>query len=273
LSDAALDPHLHPRCIVPICAAVFKRLFSRKAEAPAAVHRAPAGERIYAIGDIHGRLDLLDALLAKIDADDGERGPAKTRLIILGDLPDRGPDSRGVIERLMALAQTNTDIIFLIGNHEELMIRTWEGDRQVAGTFNRVGGRATLLSYGVSSDEYDSWDLSELAEKTARYVPQSHIDFMRGFRDYYRAGDYLFVHAGIAPGIAIEDQDPVDMRWIRRSFLESTADHGVMVVHGHTITGSVDERPNRIGIDTGAFESGILTAIGVEGEDRWFLST
>ncbi len=252
---------------------MFKRLFSRKTETPTAVHKAPAGERIYAIGDIHGRLDLLDQLLAKIDADDAERGKAKTRLIILGDLPDRGPESRGVIERLMALASTNDEIILLIGNHEELMIRTWEGDRQVAGTFNRVGGRATLLSYGVDPEDYDSWDLTDLAQNMSRYVPQSHIDFMRGFRDYYQAGDYLFVHAGIAPGIAIEDQDPLDLRWIRRTFLESTADHGAMVIHGHTITDSVDERPNRIGIDTGAFGSGILTAIGVEGADRWFLST
>lgn len=253
---------------------MFKRLFSRKAAVPApTAHRAPAGERIYAIGDIHGRLDLLDELLAKIGTDDAARSPAKTTLVILGDLPDRGPDTRGVVERLMGLAAASSDIIFLMGNHEELMIRTWEGDRQVAGTFNRVGGKATLLSYGVRSDVYDSWDLAELANQTVHYVPRDHIDFMRSFRDYYQSGDYLFVHAGIAPGIAIEDQDPIDLRWIRRSFLESTSDHGAMIIHGHTITDRVDERPNRIGIDTGAFGSGVLTAIGIEGGDRWFLST
>ncbi len=253
---------------------MFKRLFSRKAAVPApTAHRAPAGERVYAIGDIHGRLDLLDELLAKIGTDDAARSPAKTTLVILGDLPDRGPDTRGVVERLMGLAAASSDIIFLMGNHEELMIRTWEGDRQVAGTFNRVGGKATLLSYGVRSDVYDSWDLAELANQTVHYVPRDHIDFMRSFRDYYQSGDYLFVHAGIAPGIAIEDQDPIDLRWIRRSFLESTSDHGAMIIHGHTITDRVDERPNRIGIDTGAFGSGVLTAIGIEGGDRWFLST
>lgn len=262
-ASPALHPYLH---------FVFKRLFSRKPETPAVVHAAPVGERIYAIGDIHGRLDLLNYLLAQIEADSAARGPAKTTLISLGDLPDRGPDSRGVVERLMALSDRD-EIILLAGNHEELMIRCWEGDRQVAATFNRAGGRATLLSYGVTPEQYDHWDLDEMIAQMPNFIPASHIDFMKGFHDYYQAGDYLFVHAGIAPGIAIEDQDPVDLRWIRRSFLESNADHGVMVIHGHTITQTVDERPNRIGIDTGAFGSDVLTAIGIEGTDRWFLST
>ena len=212
-------------------------------------------------------------MLARIDADDAGRTPARTTLVILGDLPDRGADSKGVIERLIQLKDSGGDIIFLMGNHEELFIRIWEGEREIAATFNRAGGRETMLSYGVSPEEYDAWDFGELAAKAHKYVPQDHIDFLRSFQDWYKAGDYLFVHAGIAPGIAIEDQTPEDLRWIRRSFVESEVDHGVMVIHGHTITQAVDEQPNRIGIDTGAYASGKLTAIGIEGSERWFLST
>ncbi len=252
---------------------MFSKLFRRKEEVPPRTWSAPVGERLYAIGDIHGRLDLLNLLLAKIEADDATRPEAKTKLIILGDLPDRGPESRGVIEKLMRMAAASPDIVFLMGNHEEMMIRTYEGDRQVAGTFNKTGGRETMLSYGVAPELYDSWDLGTFAAKAADYIPADHIDFLRSFQNWHRAGDYLFVHAGIAPGIAIEDQDPVELRWIRRTFIESTDDHGAMIIHGHTVTDGVDVRPNRIGIDTGAFQSGVLTAIGLEGNDRWFIAT
>ena len=257
----------------PYLPSVLKRLFKRATESPERVWTAPAGRRLYAIGDIHGRLDLLDQLLDTIDADDATRGPAETSLIMLGDLPDRGPESRGVIERLKSLQSGSDNIVFLMGNHEELLIRAWEGDRNIAATFNKAGGRATMLSYGVSEADYDGWNLDELIEKVADYVPADHIAFLRSFQEIYRAGDYLFVHAGIMPGVAIEDQAPEDLRWIRRTFIESQADHGVMVIHGHTITAAVDEQPNRIGIDTGAFATGILSAIGIEGSERWFLST
>ena len=233
----------------------------------------PEGERVYAIGDIHGRLDLFNRLLTTIDADNAGRAPARTTLVLLGDLADRGSDSRGVIERAMALTASGDNIVCLMGNHEELLMRVWDGERSSAGTFNRVGGRETLLSYGVTEKDYDKWDLGEMTEATRRIVPEAHIDFLRGFKDWHQMGDYLFVHAGIRPGHAIEDQDATDLRWIRREFTESDVDHGVMVIHGHTITAAVDERPNRIGIDTGAFGSDILTAIGIEGSERWFLET
>ena len=254
---------------------MFKRLFSRKA-APEPVapptRSLAAGERIYAIGDIHGRLDLLDTLLAMIARDDAARGKARTRLVFLGDLPDRGPDSRGVIERLMALRETK-DCIFLMGNHEEIVTRVWEGERQMASTFNRAGGRATLMSYGLSGEEYDACTLDEMVNHAARIIPKAHIDFLRSFRPWYQSGDYLFVHAGIMPGLHIEDQDEVDLRWIRDRFTNSQEDHGALVIHGHSITDAVDERPNRIGIDTGAYASGILTALALEGEERWLLQT
>ncbi len=253
--------------------AVLKRLFKSFSETAPRGFRAPEGERIYAIGDIHGRLDLLDALLTKIDDDDASREPAKTILVILGDLMDRGPDSRGVINRMMQIDAVSDRIIFLSGNHEELMIRAWEGERTIMGTFNRAGGKETLMSYGVPAEQYDAWDLGHAMDALQELVPAEHIQFLKGFRNWYKAGDYLFVHAGIRPGIDIEDQTAEDLRWIRGGFLDVDDDFGAMVIHGHTITKTVDERHNRIGIDTGAYGSGVLTAIGLEGSERWFIST
>ena len=163
--------------------------------------------------------------------------------------------------------------ILLMGNHEEILIRAWEGDRKAAGLFHRVGGRETLLSYGVSEADYDACDLGDLADLIAAHVPIEHIAFMRNFVDQWQCGDYLFVHAGIRPGLPLDEQRASDMRWIRREFLDDPRDHGMMVVHGHSITEAVDERPNRIGIDTGAFASGKLTALGIEGTEKWVIST
>lgn len=251
---------------------VLRKLFARAEPALPRQHRLPDGERIYAIGDIHGRVDCLDILLDRIARDDADRACAKTKLVFLGDLTDRGPDSREVVERAMQIDE-HLDAIFLMGNHEEILIRTWEGDRSAAGLFNRVGGRETLMSYGVDPHDYDKCDLGELAALTERVVPREHIAFMRRFEDSHVAGNYLFVHAGIRPGIALEMQNPSDLRWIRRDFLDDATDHGVMIVHGHSITDAVDERANRIGIDTGAFSSGQLTALGLEGAERWYLAT
>ena len=153
------------------------------------------------------------------------------------------------------------------------MIRAWEGDRKAAGLFHRVGGRETLLSYGVTEIEYDACDLGDLADLIGKYVPVEHIAFLRKFVDQWQCGDYLFVHAGIRPGVPLDEQRDSDLRWIRREFLDDPRDHGVMVVHGHSITEAVDEQPNRIGIDTGAFASGKLTALGIEGTEKWVLST
>jgi serine/threonine protein phosphatase 1 len=163
--------------------------------------------------------------------------------------------------------------VLLMGNHEEILIRAWEGDRKAAGLFHRVGGRETMLSYGVTEAEYDACDLADLAELVGDRVPIDHIAFMKNFIDFWQCGDYLFVHAGIRPGLPLDEQRASDMRWIRRDFLDDLRDHGTMVVHGHSITEEVDEQPNRIGIDTGAFASGKLTALGIEGTERWVLST
>jgi serine/threonine protein phosphatase 1 len=252
---------------------VLKRLFGRSVKSEPRRFAVPAGQRVYAVGDIHGRRDLLDLLLARIDADDEARGPADTRLIFLGDLVDRGNDSRGVVERLMALGRSSDNVTFLKGNHEELFVKVCAGDARATGLFHRVGGRATMLSYGMSEDDYDGADFGELTAMITDHVPPSHIAFLDGFDDWMIVGDYLFVHAGIRPGLTIDEQEPSDLRWIRTEFTEDDSDHGLMVVHGHSITQTVDERANRIGVDTGAFASDVLTAIGIEGEERWFIDT
>ncbi len=252
---------------------VLKRLFGRPKEASPSIWRAPVGWRLYAVGDIHGRLDLLNRLIDLIGQDDVARGPAHTQIIFLGDLVDRGSDSRGVVERLIEFGKLNDQVRFLSGNHEEILIRAWGGDKRATGLFNRVGGRDTMLSYGMTDDEYDSLDLTELAVRIADYVPRAHIDFLDSFDDYIEAGDYLFVHAGVRPGLLITEQETSDLRWIRKEFTEYDGKHSHMIVHGHSITEDVDTRHNRIGIDTGAFASGKLTAIGIESDQRWFLST
>jgi serine/threonine protein phosphatase 1 len=250
---------------------VFRKFFAR-AEPELLVHALPAGERIYAIGDIHGRRDCLDRLLVAIDEDEKSRAPADTTVVFLGDLVDRGNDSKGVIERVMQVSKAR-HCVLLMGNHEEILIRAWEGDRKATGLLHRVGGRETLMSYGVTAHEYDSGDIDDLTILVGERVPVAHIAFLRSFIDQWQRGDYLFVHAGVRPGVAFDEQRPSDLRWIRREFLEDDRDHGAMIVHGHSITEEVDVQPNRIGIDTGAFASGKLTALGIEGAETWVIST
>ena len=235
--------------------------------------RAPDGERIYAIGDIHGRLDLFDRLLDLIREDDERRERLDTRIILLGDLVDRGPESRGVVERAMTLRDGPIGTRFLMGNHEEVFVRAVGGDLKALRMLLRIGGRETVLSYGVSPEDYRNLDFEDLSALLHEKVPQDHVDFLAGFEDWIEAGDYLFVHAGIRPGVELAEQTAADMRWIRQDFLRHRESHGRLVVHGHSISEDVDVRPNRIGIDTGAFATGRLTAIGLEAADRWFLST
>ena len=236
-------------------------------------HAVPDGRRIYGVGDIHGRLDLRDRLLEAIEEDDRARGRAASEIIFLGDLVDRGPDSRGVVDRLMALAAGPRPVRFLMGNHEEVFLRALEGDVRALRFLIRIGGRETLLSYGIAEEEYRGLDFEDLARLAQERVPRSHVRFLAAFENWIEIGDYLFVHAGLRPGIAIAEQSTSDLCWIRDDFLKHRDSFGKMVVHGHSITEGVDIRPNRIGIDTGAFASGRLTAIGLEKEERWFLST
>lgn len=231
----------------------------------------PDGYRLYAVGDIHGRDDLLGELLAIIERDMAERGPARLVLVFLGDLIDRGPDSRGVLERLRTYRSQAARTVFLTGNHEEVLLRILDGDAELIADWLRFGGAECLQSYGADPDHIRNLPLVEALAAVREAISASHVEFLKTFDDTFRAGDYLFVHAGIRPGVALTEQVAVDLRWIREPFLSDSADHGHVVVHGHTIREEVDERSNRIGIDTGAYRHGVLTAIGLEGTNRWFV--
>lgn len=250
-----------------------QRLINLVANRRPRTHRVPEGRRVYAVGDIHGRLDLLDALLARIEDDSVARGPAEVLVIFLGDLVDRGPDSRGVVERLIDYSRGSITTRFLMGNHEEVFVRAVGGDLKSLRFLLRIGGRATILSYGIDEDQYRELDFETLSAELQARVPAEHVAFLSAFEESVEVGDYLFVHAGVRPGVGLAEQKPSDLRWIRDDFLLHRDDFGKLVVHGHSITQEVDIRANRIGIDTGAYESGRLTAIGLEGGERWFLST
>lgn len=255
--------------------AMLGRLFKKvAAPRPLDSARVPDGIRVYAIGDIHGRDDLLNSLLQKIEADDLARGPADTQIIFLGDLMDRGPGSAAVIETAMALKASGKNVRFLMGNHEEVFLNACRnGDKKVTRFFLRIGGETTVLSYPITRAEYIGLDMEQLTERLKTLVPQSHIDFVKSFEDQIVIGDYAFVHAGIRPGVPLSEQKPSDMRWIREDFVSQRGDLEKVIIYGHTIYDEVDERGSRIGIDTGAYDSGKLTALALEGGERWYLQT
>lgn len=234
--------------------------------------RGPSGARAYAIGDVHGRLDLLERMIATIDRDRHDNGRARDYLILLGDLIDRGPDSRGVIEFLMRLPSEGIRPIFLMGNHEEMMLRVLGDEPEAVHQWLTYGGYEFAQSYGVEVGRLATLAPTEAAAMIRTAVPASHFSFIEGFADSFTFGDFLFVHAGLRPGKSLADQDPHDLRWIREEFLNDETDHGCMVVHGHTISAAPEEMENRIGIDTGAYQTGILTALRIEGAKRRMIS-
>ena len=233
----------------------------------------PDGYRIYAVGDVHGCDGLLAEILDRIETDAAARPPASTIIIFLGDLIDRGPDSAAVVERLCNHAPSNVRLVFLAGNHEEVLLRILDGDDQLVGDWLRFGGAECMLSYGVDPKRLKRLSSAQAVAAIRAAIPAHHVTFLEGFNDTFRAGDYLFVHAGIRPGLPLAEQSQADLRWIREPFLKDMSDHGFVVVHGHTISQGVVEQANRIGIDTGAYRSGVLTALVLEGSERWLLQT
>jgi serine/threonine protein phosphatase 1 len=233
----------------------------------------PAGHRLYAIGDVHGRLDLLDVLLDQIHEDDAGRRPADTHVLLLGDLIDRGPYSAGVVRRVMAGDDRFASLRALKGNHEASLLSVLAGDTRWLQSWLDYGGRASLRSWGVDDMVLRSEDEEMIVAAACASVPPDEQAWLADLPTRHRAGDYLFVHAGVRPGVPIEAQSDEDMLWIRGEFLNDKSDHGVVVVHGHTICRAPETRPNRIGIDTGAYLSGTLTALGLEGTERWFIDT
>ncbi|MDT0574628.1 metallophosphoesterase family protein [Croceicoccus sp. F390] len=235
----------------------------------------PDGQRVYAIGDVHGRLDLFRKMINAIEADNHARSPAEVTVILLGDLIDRGPDSAGVI-RLARQWSERRDVRLLLGNHEEMFLGALASP-DLLRHFLRIGGRETVESYGLPNAAFDL-PADEICDMLVELVPPSDIAFLEAMEDQIRIGDYLFVHAGIRPGVTPEQQETGDLRWIREPFLSHRQPHGFCVVHGHTISDEVEQVPSadhpyRIGIDTGAYATGRLTAIGLQGSDRWFMET
>lgn len=226
------------------------------------------GERIYAVGDIHGRLDLLTEMIGRIHADLAARPHPRPLLVFLGDYVDRGPDSRGVIETLIGLKQGRLPTAFLLGNHDRYVQAYLEDPEWYDLTFHwlaeNLGGSRTLASYGIA--EADPARPAATRDPFAAAFPPSHKAFLDSASLWMRRGGYLFVHAGIRPGVALDAQDPEDLIWIREPFLTSGDDFGFKVVHGHTICKAVEHHPNRIAVDTGAFRTGILSCVVLEGD-------
>lgn len=236
----------------------------------ASTARIPAGERVYAIGDIHGCLDLFEALIAAIEADDEASSYAVTTVILLGDLVDRGPGSAGVVARARAWQQQRK-LRILTGNHEEMFLKSFDNPEMLRH-FLRHGGRETLLSYGIGKKAYMSATLEEVMTLMAKQVPADERAFIEGFEDSIALGDYLFVHAGVDPAAALDAQKVHDLRWIREPFLSHDQPLEKVVVHGHTIIDAPVDNGVRIGIDTGAYSSGILTALVLEEDRRRYIS-
>jgi serine/threonine protein phosphatase 1 len=235
-----------------------------------------ADRRVYAIGDVHGRLDLLVELLDMIGRDDWRRKQRdETCLVLLGDYVDRGPQSRDVIDFIIKLREQWPNMTCLMGNHEQVFQMALNGDEQAVRFFTRdgVGGCETLMSYGITRRQTKELAPGELWDLMDKAVPQDHKDFLASLNSQAIIGDYAFVHAGIQPGVPLADQEDTDLYWIRDAFLECDEPHPYMIVHGHSIRESVEMRSNRIGIDTGAYATGRLTAIGLEGTECWFMAT
>ncbi|MGH7008739.1 MAG: metallophosphoesterase family protein [Stellaceae bacterium] len=241
----------------------------------AAAPAVPAGSRIYAIGDVHGRLDLLTRLHALITADAAD-APVQRRVIVyLGDYIDRGPDSRGVVGLLLQPPLPGFESIHLLGNHEDYMLQFLE-HAEVGPHWCAYGGLATLASYGVrppSGFTPYAADFETARRALADKIPSAHLDFLRGLKLTHAEGGYLFVHAGVRPGVALSDQQAEDLLWIRDKFLNWPDDFGACVVHGHTIVETPEQHANRIAIDTGAFATGRLTALVLDGTERRFIQT
>jgi diadenosine tetraphosphatase ApaH/serine/threonine PP2A family protein phosphatase len=231
----------------------------------------PEGVRIYAIGDIHGRLDLLERLLSQTSADLQARPVDRPLYVFLGDYIDRGPSSRETIDRLIAHGGAS-ESIFLRGNHEQVAIRCLT-DPGLFEQWMRLGGLETLVSFGIVPHAEQPQAIAELQAAFHAALSPSHLRFFRELRRYFECGDFFFAHAGVRPGIDLSRQKENDLLWIREEFLASAEDFGKIVVHGHTPERAVQVQSNRIGIDTGAFATGCLTCLVIEGRSLSLIDT
>ena len=234
----------------------------------------PPGTRVYAVGDVHGRFEPLARLVAMVRRDALGADSLRCVLIFLGDYVDRGLESRDVIDFLLADPAPGFETVFLKGNHEAWALAFLQ-DAAVGGSWLAAGGQETLFSYGVSQrlGLLDADGLESLREAFAGAIPGTHRRFLEGLASQHIEGDYMFAHAGVRPGTPIEEQRDENLLWIRDEFIGDGRDHGKVVVHGHSFAREPDVRSNRIGIDTGAYATGCLTCLVLEGKSRRFLST
>jgi len=234
--------------------------------------RGPEGIRLYAIGDVHGRLDLLSAMHETIAGEIARDGIADWRIIHLGDYVDRGPDSAGVVEFLSARTAAEPRILALAGNHDAALLDFLaHGDR--TQMFRRFGGNDTARSYGTHVDFTTAATAEAGRQALARAIPQAHLAFLSGLPRSAAFGDFFFCHAGIRPGVALDRQDPEDLIWIRAPFLSHAGLHPKVIVHGHTPQDEAQLMANRVGLDTLAYASGRLTALAVDGGLKRLLET
>jgi serine/threonine protein phosphatase 1 len=233
----------------------------------------PRGLRVYAVGDVHGRADLLTQLFSGIDADLDVNPASRAVHVFLGDYIDRGPDSREVLDLLIARSQRH-ELICLKGNHE-VLIEQFLRKPEMLATWRQVGGIQTLLSYGVRpSFNPDVAEQGALARWLAEALPPAHVQFFRSLHRSFSCGDFFFVHAGVRPGVPLSQQTDEDMFWIREKFLRHPEKFEKIIVHGHTPVAEVEFHSNRINIDTGAFATGRLSCLRIEGDNiLWFAGT
>jgi serine/threonine protein phosphatase 1 len=244
----------------------------RRTDTSQALPSISPGLRVYAIGDIHGRLDLLDAILDAIDTDLRNRPHDRVKLVFLGDYVDRGAQSAGVIYRLIEVMQSY-DAVCLMGNHE-LMFATFLDQPHTLDQWLSTGAAATLSSYGITPPSHPTAAQAEaLCDTLRRAMPLAHRVFLSNRPLTSVCGDYLFVHAGIRHGLPLSRQGEADLVWIRHDFTNSDEPFEKFVVHGHTPVPTPEVRPNRINIDTGAFATGRLSCLVLEGDGRWLLQT
>jgi len=250
---------------------MVRSIFGWLGRAPESTHRSsiPPDHLVVAVGDIHGRLDLLEELWRRIDEVSRSSSARQRTLIFVGDYVDRGMQSAEVVDRLLA-GFTGFEAIFLKGNHDETLLQ-FLTDPKIGEAWRAFGGLETLKSYGVVHAPGKDW--SQTRSEFAAVLPQRHLEFFKNLKLHAIVGDYLFVHAGLKPRVPLEDQRETDLLWIRDEFLESSVTFGRIVVHGHTPSDAPVTRPNRIGIDTGAYMTGRLTALVLEERSRKFLST
>jgi serine/threonine protein phosphatase 1 len=232
----------------------------------------PPGERVYAVGDIHGRADLASRMQELIRVHAARAPPASVTVVWLGDYVDRGPSSREVIDLLIGFTASEHRSVFLMGNHEEALLRFLVDSRDGLQWF-RLGGLETLASYGVDVEVRFGLDPEQIRSAFLTALPDAHREFFLTLELSRSIGDFFFCHAGVRPGTALDAQAPHDLIWIREEFLNWREDFGMMVVHGHTPVAEPELRPNRVNVDTGAFATGRLTCAVIEGSTITFVST